>query len=315
MGGIVSHEEQSVYGQFRLPVVAGSNTSCSINTQRTSHSERSSKSISIDLGAPKKHILLEDCPVPTFEEARSELALCRSSWKRIESTGVMNGLTLRDSFEFFVANCLGAAESDTSERILALLRSSRAGLTTSALIAHIVRYVTRVRHYDDVVFNRKLMLLGREHARIGVTGDLMTVFCNILLKSVAACTRKFENADSILSAWTVNFKYVITHMTAVQFRFLRTVSGRTMCSTCEGRGGISTGLCAECGEVYEAINGNATVDIEVLSSEKLRRHRCYSIPEASECQDASLRTCRHNLNAKAITYGDQMTVLTVTDME
>jgi hypothetical protein len=237
----------------------------------------------------------QDYPVLPYHEIMRMWPMCCESWRNIELTGLMSGLTLRDTFEFHVSNSLGSMKSDGGAMV-ALLRKSR--ITKSVnLVSHVMRYVARKRPDNEDVFVRQLMMLGREHARIGVTPEMIISFCGILINSLTACIRDYDACESVIRAWKANLKYVVTHMTAVRFRFLRTVSGKVTCSRCEGRGGRSTGLCLDCGTMYATHSqtcANKKADMETAPVSVISRssscdamsYACSSIPDSGDSEQA-----------------------------
>jgi hypothetical protein len=293
MGGIVSHDRQL----DRPHAYVRYDSSCSIHetlqtsskstkSGKTSHSGRNSP---VKLAAVKSSALC-DYPLLSFEEVQNAIPLCKKSWQQLEVTSVTNGIMLKDAFEFHVADNLGNAENEAGSAIVRLLRTERGGqkaLSISKLVDRIVRFVTKKRLYEESAFKKKLMKLGREHARIGISHEMIGLFCEIFINSLSTIIRSFGDANDIIHSWKVNLRYVLTHMTAVRFSFLRAKSGKIVCSACEGRGSRSTGLCVECSAIYAMINSPSFLECDTPSLSLMgsdasgdgRRGRCYSIPE------------------------------------
>jgi hypothetical protein len=193
---------------------------------------------------------LKDIPLLSYDViTKSMVPLCRASWKDSQEVA-LDGVLLPASFQRRVETRLynpGSTNRDISMAVLEMLNLSRYTKDFNPM-THIMQYaVNTCRGGADHQVERKLIALGREHSRIGITPEMITLLCEVLLSSFASCIYYcYANFEEIMTAWSALMKYLVTHMTRVQFTFLRTVSGTVICPRCAGLRSPSPGLCGQC---------------------------------------------------------------------
>lgn len=240
-------------------------------------------------------IAFVDFPLHDFDQLQSLLPLCVQSWNYVVKTRV-NGKLLGDIFQMEVIRRVKAMRDPTGSIMEEVLLSSKDVRSHNPVTAA-MRYCVRTRRVDDQQFRKKLALLGREHARIGISADLIVCFCEILVSSFAACLQMdpMINLDQIMYAWAANMKYIVTHMTSTRYSFLRVCSNETVKDLeSNDNDELSSATAAfgsegSCGSNKGANNmfkdydvGPIEFDFDGLS------HNCHPIPELVNSAEISL---------------------------
>jgi hypothetical protein len=259
--------------------------------QRHHGEEASLRALSDKVGQSLKggeiSLTLDDFPLLSFEEVQELLPLCLKSWNNIAKTRVC-GYLLRDIFQLNVWEALRVSKHESAKAIEDMLQDARVKKLFDP-ITHVMKYCIKARRPNEAQFKKKLLLLGREHARIGVHADMITHFCMVLLTALARCFVEEPAADVIIYAWVANLKYIVTHMTNLRFSFLRVISGEF-----QGSG--------DCGSIsspssYDA--AGSTIEFALSRSSSVSRdnllrfahdgldHSCHPIFEGYSGKDAS----------------------------
>jgi hypothetical protein len=220
MGGIVSHP--------RPPPPIKQEKDADSTTERPTTESSLIPSHYLSDGVP---LTLADIPLMQFEEISKLLPICISSWNHVVQSTVDGQVMLGNLFQLKVYDSLRDLKGDAGAQIEMLLRDSKKKRAINP-VTYVMRYCIRTRRQNDSQFKKKLSVLGREHMRIGVTSELLTVFCETLLKAFASCFDNSSTSHAMIFAWMANMKYILSSMTATRFQFIRTLSGNGYCEKC-----------------------------------------------------------------------------------
>jgi hypothetical protein len=251
-------------------------------------------------------LTLNDFPLLPYEEVQELLPLCVQSWNYIVTTRVGSGRLLGDCFQIYAYDGLCALKGEMGSSIASILGDAREKKSFNP-ITYVMRYCIKTRRHSEAQFKKKLQLLGREHARVGVHAEMITQFCMVLLTAFAACFGDGTAVDAIMYAWIANLKYIVTHMTNLRFSFLRVISGEVKCSKC----GCCSTFCAcmmSSSGHFDALSTDDTTAFSRSSSMSMSRdnlmsfaydgldHSCHPIFEGYSNKDVSfLFQAEHSL--------------------
>jgi hypothetical protein len=69
-----------------------------------------------------------------------------------------------------------------------------------------------------------MKMLGREHARLGVSSSMLYSFCNALLRGICWCVEEHPHRIKIMLSWSSALKYLLNLMTETAYDFHRSTS-------------------------------------------------------------------------------------------
>jgi hypothetical protein len=244
-------------------------------SQRHHFVDESSKKM-IEKEIPMK---LSDMPLGTYAEVLELLPICVTSWNHVVHTKV-NGTLLGDLFQINVFDGLRNLKHDSGKIIEMLLSDSRKKRSMNP-VTFVMRYCIKTKRSSEAAYKKKLLMLGREHSRIGVDGDMITQFCEILLNAFGSVLCDPMTRTPIMYAWMANMRFIVWHMTNVRFSFMRVLSddscdnmensvhGLSSEDSCESL--MSTEVGTDVGELRHTLSfGYDGLD-----------HSCHAIPEGS----------------------------------
>jgi hypothetical protein len=221
------------------------------------------------------------------------LPICADSWNHVQHRKLSGRDTLLvDMFQVYAYESLQNLKSN-QDMVEMLVRASDRPKAINP-ITYVMRYCVKARRSDERSFNKKLMNLGREHARIGVDCDMMITFCEVLLTSFASCFPDRSALELIMHAWVANLRYIIAQMTRVSFSFQRSrqemleVSNALEDCACESEDSVPQTVddkedCISIKSIEPIVPDSGSAKIRVPYDGM--DHMCYPIIEQHSCKE------------------------------